>query len=218
MTRNTTDPVSKQPVVELKAKGLSPMDPPDAYDPPQKDAVPCEDLHPFLRQMFDEHRKFDAAWDAIEVLIGKVQKEGLHKEDDAQFARFFRMLDEDVLRHQRIEDLLLFPILHQRLLDHNERSKGRYPMTAVDMMADDHVSVVQLSALTFNFMSLAFRLPDRASRLAVLDLAIEQCKRLHEALRLHIFREDHVIWRLAHKYLTEEELDAMFVRAKAVSS
>jgi hemerythrin-like domain-containing protein len=217
MTRSTTDPVTKQPTAELKTKGLSPMDPPDAYDPPQKDAVPYEDLHPFLRQLFDEHRQFGAALDAVEVLIGKVQKEGLNKEDDAAFARFFRMLDEEVLRHQRTEDMLLFPLLLQRLLEHNEHSKGRYPMTAVDMMANDHVSVVQLSALAFNFMSLAFRLPDRASRLTVLDLAIEQSKRLHEALRLHIFREDQVIWGLAHKYLTEDALDAMFDRAKAVS-
>ena len=40
------------------AQGLSPMDPPDAYAPPNIEPVPAEALHPFLRKFRDEHVPF----------------------------------------------------------------------------------------------------------------------------------------------------------------
>ncbi len=214
MTRNLQDPLTKQQEIDVETKGLSPMDPPDAYDPPLKDAVPYEQLHPFLQELYDEHQEFSAELDAVETRIRKIQTGGFAKEDNSEFAKFFKLLDEDVLRHHKAEEQWLFPLLQKRLLENEEHSKGNYPTTAVDMMLEDHVKIVQLSALAFNMMSLAFRLPDRASSLMVLDLAIEQCKALHEALKLHIFREDHIVWTLAHKYLTPAELDDMLAKKK----
>ncbi len=68
---------------------------------------------------------------------------------------------------------------------------------------------MQITSVCFNFFGLASRLPDADSRTIVLDLAIEQGKALIEYLRLHIFREDNVIFPLAQKFITEEEFDEM---------
>lgn len=211
---NQQDPLQKQTNIDIETKGLSPMDPPDAYEPPAKNTVPYEDLHPFLKELYNDHRQFSEALNLVEHLIHKIQIEGFQKSDHAGFATFFKMLDEDVLRHHKAEELWLFPLLQRRLLEHNDHSRGNYPTTAVDMMVDDHVKIVQQSALAFNLMGLAFRLPDRASGLMTLDLALEQCKALHETMKLHIFREDHIIWGLAHKYLTPAELDDMLAKKK----
>ena len=40
----------------------------------------------------------------------------------------------------------------------------------------------------------------------VLDLAIEQSMAMIELLRLHIYREDHIVFDLAQQHLTEQEL------------
>jgi len=40
----------------------------------------------------------------------------------------------------------------------------------------------------------------------VLDLAIEQSMAMTELLRLHMYREDHIVFDLAQKHLDEQEL------------
>ncbi|NIT60223.1 MAG: hypothetical protein GWN00_29655 [Aliifodinibius sp.] len=56
---------------------------------------------------------------------------------------------------------------------------------------------------------MASRLPDASSRTLVLDAALEQGKTIVELLRLHIFREDNVVFPLAVKYLSNDELKMM---------
>ena len=77
------------------------------------------------------------------------------------------------------------------------------------MMEADHVSVLQLASVVFTLFGLSVRLPDKNSRLVVLDMAIEQGKSLVETLKLHVFREEHIVFPLAQKYLSHEELDHM---------
>ena len=62
-----------------------------------------------------------------------------------------------------------------------------------------------------NFLGLAFRFPDQQTRLIVLDAALEQAKFLVELLRLHVFREDNVIFPLAQQLLTPTEFEEMSV-------
>jgi len=60
-----------------------------------------------------------------------------------------------------------------------------------------------------NFLGLVFRLPDERSGMIVLDAALEQGKNLVELLRLHVFREDNVVFPLAHRLISRAEFDAM---------
>jgi hemerythrin-like domain-containing protein len=69
--------------------------------------------------------------------------------------------------------------------------------------------MMQLTTLTFSLMGMASRLTDMPSRAVLVDTAVEQGKSLVELIRLHIFREDNVVFALAHKYLTPEEFADM---------
>jgi len=76
-------------------------------------------------------------------------------------------------------------------------------------MEDDHLKAIQLTAVIFNFFGLASRLKDDVSRNLVIDAAIEQSNQLIELLRLHIFREDTILFPLAHKHIDSSELDCL---------
>ncbi len=76
-------------------------------------------------------------------------------------------------------------------------------------MEDDHIRMLQLAAISFNLFGLVTRIPDEGSRIVILDLAVEQSKALIEMLKLHIFREDNVVFPMANKYLSTEVLDEM---------
>ncbi len=56
------------------------------------------------------------------------------------------------------------------------------------------------------------RLPNLESQVVALDAALSQGKTLVEHLKLHIFREDNVVFPQAQKYIMEEELDIMSQR------
>ena len=125
------------------------------------------------------------------------------------FSSFFKYFDTELLPHNSKEEKTLFPVLHKKLLEAGEHSKGDHPLTAIDVMEDDHVKFIQLGALTFNFFGLATRIKDETSRIFILDTAYENGRELIELLKLHIFREDYTLFPLAQKYLTKEEFDAI---------
>jgi|GEM_PF-214395 len=208
-----SDPIQKQPEQGVEGEGISAMDPPGAYAPPATVALKPEDAHPFLRQFFDDHAVFLTELNNFENAILEIQKDGFTKELDFKLKQFFHFYDVELMPHNQREERILFPILHQRLIEAGEFGKGKVPTTAIDLMEDEHVKAMQLSTVVLNFLGLAFRLPDERSRLIVLDSALEQGKSLVELLRLHLFREDNVVFPLAHRYITQAEFDAMQARS-----
>ncbi len=191
------------------------MDPPDAYAPPSMAPVSAAEMHPFLRQYVDEHVPFLAELNAFEDTIASIQKTGYSKEADAKLRHFFNFFDEAFIPHSRREEAALFPLLHERLIAKGEHGKGEDAATAIDLMQDEHTKAVQLAAVILNFMGLAFRFPDERTRLIVLDAALEQGKFLVELLRLHVFREDNLVFALAHRLISRAEFDEMQSRAVA---
>ena len=81
-------------------------------------------------------------------------------------------------------------------------------------MEDEHAKAMQLAAVVVNFLGLVFRLPDERSGMIVLDAALEQGKNLVELLRLHVFREDNVVFSLAHRLISTAEFDEMQSRER----
>lgn len=209
------DPLQKQPTDGVNGEQLSPMDPPAAYAPPARHSVPAEAMHPFLRQLIDEHTAFMEELKQFDEAILSVQQQGFTPEADRKLRHFFHYFNADVLAHHRREERILFPLLHERLIADGEHGTGTMPTTPVDIMEDDHVKAMQLAAVVLNFLGLAFRLPDAASRLIVLDTALEQGKTLAELMRLHIFREDQVVFASAHRLISTAEFDAMQAHAAA---
>lgn len=206
---NEIDPLKKQAESGASGLDMSPMDPPEAYEPPAMDRIPLEAMHPFLRKFCEEHILFLTELKTFEEAILEVQKTGFTKELDKQLRHFFHFFDEEFATHSRREEVALFPLLNKRLVATGEHSTGEITTTAIDVMEDDHLKTVQLAAVVLNFMGLAFRLPDERSRLMVLDAALEQGKSLVELMRLHIFREDHIVFPAAHRLINKDEFETM---------
>lgn len=206
---NNIDPLKRMVEKQTEQEEFSPMDPPDAYSPPNNEAVPYEEMPPFLQKLMNEHKVCSNELREFEEILTQIQKKGINKEVNNGLAEFFKLLDNKKLHHNTKEEKILFPLLNKRLLEKGEHSKGLFPKTAVDMLEDDHIKILQLAAITFNFFGLAARLPDHTSRIIVLDTAIEQGKALVELINLHIFREDTIVFSLAHKYITQSEFDEM---------
>jgi hemerythrin-like domain-containing protein len=200
-----------------QAKGLSPMDPPDAYAPPSIKPVPAEALHPFLRKLRDEHVPFMQELNDFEAAIHSIQQSGYTRETDAKLRHFFNFFDQEFTPHSRREEAILFPRVRERLIASGEHGRGSVPTTATDLMEDEHGKALQLAAVVVNFLGLVFRLPDERSGKIVLDAALEQGKNLVELLRLHVFREDNVVFSLAHRLISTAEFDEMQSRAAAAS-
>ncbi len=210
------DPVKRQAEGGVEDGGVSPMDPPGAYEPPADGGVPYEEMHIFLRQLIDEHVPFVKALNAFEETLVSIQKTGMNRQAEEGLRDFFVFFDHEFTVHNRREEAALFPALHRALILKGERSNGPAPTTAVDMMEDDHIKAIQMAAVVFNFFGLASRLPDPRSALMTLDAAVEQGKALTERLRLHIFREDRIVFPLAHTHLAVKDLDEMMTAAHAV--
>jgi hemerythrin-like domain-containing protein len=206
-----TDPLKRSAEKQTEAPEYSPMDPPDAYAPPGIDAVDYEAMPNFLQGLVDEHKSFEEPLKSFENALGWLRKNGLKPEKavDEALRLFFTFLDDQMVGHHMKEEKILFPVLQERLLEKGEHGAGDPPRTTVDILEDDHAKVMQLAAVTFNFLGLAARLPDASSRAIVLDAALEQGTALIEMMRLHMFREDHVVFATAAKHISTIEFDQM---------
>ena len=192
----------------------SPMDPPDAYKPPSIKSVPYEELSSFLRHLSDEHKIILSELEKFEATLLEIRKEGINKERNKKLGDFFQFLDDTIVLHNLKEERVLFPLLHDRLLEKGEKSTAPIPETAVDMLENDHIKIMQLATLAFSLMGVSSRLTDPASRAVLVDMAVEQGNSLVELLRLHVFREDNVVFALAHKHLTSDEFKEMEKQVK----
>ena len=190
------------------------------YVPPTTiDPVPYEKMPPLIRKFMDEHKKAIGEINLFEQELIRFKKERwvMDQSMNQAFGQFFNFLDNTILDHNRREEKKLFPLLQERLLQSGEHSayekyfsnEASNSRTAVELMEDEHVTFIQFSALVFNFLSLAGKLPDIRSQSMVSDLAYEQALQLIEMLRLHMQREDQTLFPLAVNLITEEEFEEM---------
>ncbi|MCO6499242.1 MAG: hemerythrin domain-containing protein [Vicingus serpentipes] len=205
------DPVKGNPLkdeADISSEN-SPMDPPEAYAEPTVNQITDEELDESLRIFKEEHKEATAVIEKFEKALISFKEKAYQLDDSINegFKAFFEFFDDELLPHNRKEEKTLFPILHQKLLENDEHSPGDNPMTAIDMMEDDHVKFIQLGTLTFNLLGLAPRFRDEQARTFTYDVAFNNGLELVEMLKLHIFREDTTLFPLAQKYLTKEEFN-----------
>ncbi|NOQ72854.1 MAG: hypothetical protein GQ574_12660 [Crocinitomix sp.] len=206
----------EDPIIRNAEKGdieeLSPMDPPDGFDEKRALGMEYEDFHGNLKELCDEHKGAIERCNAFEKALNDFKEGGFYitREINDSFNEFFVAFDENIMPHNRKEEKGLFPILQKRMLESGEHSTGDSPHTPVDLMEDDHIKMIQLATLSFNFLGLAMRLKAKEDVAIAFDLAYNNGKELAELLRLHIFREDHTLFPLAQKLLTEEEMNQFY--------
>lgn len=192
----------------------SPMDPPGAYKPQGVEPVPFEELHPILQLFMDEHKNTLKIIDELEATLIGIKQEGITKERNKRLGEFFAFLDDKIVLHNLKEERVLFPYIHDRMIDNGEHGIGPIPDTGVDMLENDHIKMMELGTLTFSLMGITSRIVDPVSNALLLDTCIEQGLSLVELLRLHIFREDNVVFPLAHKYLTKGDYEEITKKMK----
>lgn len=198
--------VEKEPDDEF-----SPMNLPDAYNPQGVEKIAYEDMHPFLQKLMDEHKEFSAVLDKFEdaLLKWRANRWIFTREIDEGLKQFFEYFDHEVTRHNTKEEKKLFPILHDKLVSTGEHNAVDPSMTGISVMEDEHLKVAQLAAIVFNFLTLGSRLPDTDSKEITFQAAFHQGTQIVETMKLHIFREDIVLFPQAMQYFSPEELGTL---------
>ena len=187
----------------------SPMDP---HEEEGKLTMDKENISEAVQILMDEHKAVLQVVVEFEQAVETYKRKQFNLTDEinASFSKFFKCFDEELLPHNRKEEKTLFPILNKRLLMAGEHSKGKKQLTAIDVMEDDHVKFIQLGALSFNLLGLSTRIIDEQSRFFILNAAYETSRELTDLIKLHVFREDETLFPIAQKYLSEEELKAVY--------
>lgn len=200
------DPLRPQPTVDLSdQEGTSPYNPPDAFSKTIEGVEP-QDMDPYLRLLMDDHAEMLARLDAFDADVAAIR--AADAVDQASLRKLKGFMDyfrTEVVPHARREERELFVILRQRMLEHGEHSVGPDPITPIVVMEEEHLEAIETSAIAFSFMALARRLEDAESKKMVLSIGLERCAALSEGLRLHIHREDKIVFVLAHKFITPAE-------------
>ncbi len=206
-----TDPLQRNVEKGLEDEENSPMDPPDAYGGAVIEDVPYEAMHALLRSYMDDHKNAVDMIERFDKALAKYKDQQYRMDEtiSTDFHDFFEYFDDGLLDHNRREERQLFPLLHSKLVASGEHSIDKTPRTAIDLMEDDHVKFIQLGALCFNMLGLAAHLHDARSAAFVLDTACNTGRELTELLRLHIHREDNILFPLAHKLITTNEFDGI---------
>jgi hemerythrin-like domain-containing protein len=194
------------------AEIASPMNPPEPYELDNQPEIVYADLAKPLQILYDEHQAFEKVLNAFEKALIKF-KEGQFVIDDSVskgFRDFFEYMDQEILKHNTKEEKFFFPLLNERLIEAGECSPGLNPTTSIDIMEDDHRQVMQASCLIFNLLGIAAKLPDPKSQEIVFNNAFEQGREVVETMRLHIYKENNVLFSEAQKLITSEEFDVMY--------
>ncbi|MGE0561354.1 MAG: hemerythrin domain-containing protein [Flavobacteriales bacterium] len=216
------DPVIGNPEkdIEIQNDELSPMDPPDAYSSYASIEIENGELNESLIILKKEHEELITVLDVFEKALADFKELGyvLNNDVNEGFKKFFDFFDNDLLPHNRKEEKILFPVLQKALLANNEHGVGKNPVTAVDIMEDDHVKFIQLGTLTFNLLGLAPRFRDAQSKMFTYDVAYNNAKELVELIRLHVFREDNTLFPLAQKYLTDKQFEDIILEMNTITT
>lgn len=207
---NRVDPLKKQEEVSAKDRGAgySPLDPPGAYTPPSSIKVNYEDFHLLFKKFIDEHNQLKNEMNRFEELLKKLHRNfDLIIDLDDEVRNFYLYFNQEFSLHNKKEEKYLFPKLNQRFLEVGEHSKTKIPITPITVLEDEHILATRTAAQAEQTWFLLHEIFDKHAQKTLLVNFIEKSMELLEIVRLHIFREDDIVFSLAQKHLTEDELN-----------
>ncbi len=172
------------------------------------DEIPYEDMHPFLQELIDEHHLYTKELNAFEEAVAMIESGKVDKEVDEKLRQFFTYFDEQIVSYDQEGEKYLFARISKKMTE-DENSN------IIGSLETDHMKSIQMAAVAFNMLALFSRIPDEQSRFIVLDVALKQAKELLELLRVHIYREDTMIFPYAQRNFTNEELTEIQQRSKS---
>ena len=186
--------------------GASPYSPPDAYNPPKvDDEVPYTEHHPFIQNLIDEHKVVSDKLTEFEETLVMMENGKVDREVDKRLQAFFEYFDEGLRTHNLDEEKVLFPMASKMMNEDGNHSNGLDEFNSIDILEDEHSKFLQMAAVTFNLFALFSRIPDERSRIIVLDAAIAESRAFVELLRVHIFREETILFSYVHRNFSDED-------------
>lgn len=204
------DPFKRQADVSSKERGseFSPMNPPDAYNPPSDVMVEYKELHPLLKRLVDEHTEIKTVLDEYEIILKNIRKNRQITDGIKNiFPNLLHNLKLDFATHNKQEEKFLFPLLEKRFLEVGEHSKSRNPITPVGVLEDEHDEASTLiDEINYIWCLIGKIVDPNVMTILIKDFYLKSQK-LIEHMRLHIFREDKIVFSLAQRHLSTEELD-----------
>lgn len=209
--KSNNDPIKRFVKKDTEGEDLSPFDPPDAYDPQNINPVPYEKMHPFLQKLIDEHKALTSVLNKFEEVLMNWRKNNwtFTAEIDAGLKQFFSFFDEKIPLHNQKEEKKLFPLLHKKLIESDEHNSIDSSVTGINLMEDEHIKVAQAAAIVFNFLGLGSRLPDQRSREITFETAFDQGMAIIETMKLHIYREENILFPQTKHLFTENDLASL---------
>lgn len=196
---------------DTQGEELSPFNPPDAYDPQNIEPVSYEKMDPFLQKLIDEHNAFSKVLNNFEEALMTWRNDHwvFNESIDSGFKQFFSFMDEKVPLHNHKEEKELFPILQIKLVESGEHNTKDPSYTGINLMEDEHIKVAQAAAIVFNFLGLGSRLPDQRSKEITFQAAFDQGIAIVETMKLHIFREENILFPQAMKLFSSSDFEKL---------
>ncbi len=186
--------------------GASPYSPPDAYNPPKMDDdIPYNEMNPFLQTLKNEHDAFTTKLTEFEETLAMMEDGQVDRKIDQRLQDFFEYFDEEIRAHNLKEEKVLFPLVSEKMNEDGDHSKGIEEFNAIDVLEDEHSKFIQMAAVVFNLFALFSRIPDERSRIIILDAAISEARAMVELLKIHIFREDTIIFTYVHRNFSDDD-------------
>jgi hemerythrin-like domain-containing protein len=161
------------------------------------DEIPYEDMHPFLQELIDEHHLYTKELNAFEEAVAMIESGKVDKEVDEKLRQFFTYFDEQIVSYDQEGEKYLFASVSKKMTE-DENSN------IIGSLETDHMKSIQMAAVAFNMLALFSR-----------DVALKQAKELLELLRVHIYREDTMIFPYAQRNFSDEELTEIQQRSKS---
>lgn len=209
------DPVKKQAEVDASERGgqYSPMSPPEAHRPPCNVKVEYENMHPYLKLFVDEHNELKRRMDGFQVVLRDLSLNlDIFGNVDKTIRTFFQEFMKEFTVHNEREEQVLFPVLAQRFLQIGEHSRTNNPITPIDVMKGEHKEAFKVATECICIWDLTQKIFDPPSQAILMRTFIRKANTLLEMMRLHIYREDDIVFSLAQKHLTTDELNEMLNR------
>lgn len=206
------DPVKKQGEVSASDRGsqYSPLSPPDALTPPSKVKVKYAELHPYLKGLVDEHNSLKEAMEAFALTLADLgATKNVVGKNHNEVKKFFNFFMIEFILHNQKEENVLFPVLARRFLEVGEHSKTTPPITPIDVLKNEHREATQVGIEARCTWEMIQQIFDPSSQTILLGNFLRKANTLLEMMRLHIFREDDIVFSLAQRHLSQKQLDEM---------
>ncbi len=209
--QQSSDKIKRIMEKSVEDDGISPMSPPDYFQPPSKiEEVPYDKLPSPIRKLVEEHKQAIQHLEKFQNALVQFKESGFKytPELSATFKEFFNFFDNQLIPHHQKEDKFLFPLLEKYLLKSGEHSKymnNHQYETSIDVMEDDHLKMLQVGSLIFNLLGIYVRIPDNVSRNLIADIVFNKGMEFIDLLRVHIYQEENILFPQSVKFLTKEE-------------